>query len=330
MLLHLYGAARVYGVRQTSTPRYIATCAYCTAACTYYSLGASGMACARLLRERVVPRVQRYFVDLRVITFVMVLWIVIVVGVFVDISASAEERSPFFSVGPRPTLTFMHLAIDTHYKYNVLIFLVFMHTLVTDVIADSLTPHVLNVVQDRSNRYIPHKANTYLLVTTTWAIYCSISQLFSIFIAFAQIDLLLVRLLSDIMANAFTTHMYLHNKVHDPAKYLETTQRLAPHHPHADERQRLHDNNDSDSIDGIEMMTPRRNLCCWRLPDRRAAESAEFAPNGALTSEFELPPHPTPRGYEDVYDGSEDEPPRRTTARVKLPLPDESVAQTAV
>jgi hypothetical protein len=128
-------------------------------------------------------------------------------------------NSTFMSFGPRAELSFMKVAIDTYYKYNMLILLIILHTFITDFIADSLSPHVLNVVQDTKSKYIPHKPSTYYTITTIWAIYCSISQLFAIFIAFAQIDLMLVRMCSDIIANLVTTSLYLQEKTYDKQRF---------------------------------------------------------------------------------------------------------------
>ena len=70
--------------------------------------------------------------------------------------------------------------------------------------------------QDTKNKYIPHRAYTYYFITSAWSVYCAFTQLFVIFIAFSQLDLLLFRLASDLMANYFTLSMYLHGKIHDP------------------------------------------------------------------------------------------------------------------
>ena len=59
----------------------------------------------------------------------------------------------------------------------------------------------------------------YYIVTTIYSFYCSISQIFVIFIAFAQLDLLMVRLASDILANLLTTTLYLQDKTYDPQKF---------------------------------------------------------------------------------------------------------------
>jgi hypothetical protein len=111
----------------------------------------------------------------------------------------------------------------------MLIVMIVMHTFVTDVIADSLSPHVLNVVQDTRSRYIPHTPITYYAITSIWAVYCSISQLFMVFIAFAQFDLLMVRLLSDLLANLFTTSLYLYGKSYNPNQYHHE-QEMQPNH----------------------------------------------------------------------------------------------------
>ena len=160
---------------------------------------------------------RRIFIDLRLIALVMTAWLCIVVLIMIEIGIFSNSK--FVSYGPRAGLTFMHVTIDTYYKYNMLIVMIVMHTFITDVIADSLSPHVLNVVQDTRAKYIPHKPATYYSITTIWAIYCSISQLFMVFIAFAQLDLLLVRLFSDIFANLFTTSLYLHDKTYNPSPY---------------------------------------------------------------------------------------------------------------
>lgn len=147
----------------------------------------------------------------------MIVWLCIVICIMVELDIF--KNSDFVSFGPRKELSFMKVPIDTYYKYNILIIMIVLHTFITDFIADSLSPHVLNIVQDPKTKYIPHKPYIYFGVTTVWALYCSITQLFVIFIAFAQLDLLIVRLVSDICANFVTTTLYLHGKEYNPTKY---------------------------------------------------------------------------------------------------------------
>lgn len=167
--------------------------------------------------RRALALARRVFIDLRLIALIMGVWLGIIILIMIEIGIFSN--SSFMSYGPRKGLTFMHVSIDTYYKYNMLIVMIVMHTIITDVIADSLSPHVLNVVQDTRSKYIPHKPITYYSITTIWAVYCSISQLFMVFIAFAQFDLLIARLLSDVFANLFTTSLYLYDKNYDPHQY---------------------------------------------------------------------------------------------------------------
>jgi len=169
---------------------------------------------------------KRYFVDLRVMTALMCVWLCIVLLVLFELQIFA--RSKFVAFGPRPDLTFMHVHIDTMYKYNLLVAMIVSHTFITDVIADSLVPHVLNVIQDTKTRYIPHKASSYIFITSAWSVYCAFTQLFVIFIAFGQIDLLLFRLASDLLANYVTLTFYLHGKVHDKEMHAHSVAQQQP------------------------------------------------------------------------------------------------------
>ena len=125
----------------------------------------------------------------------------------------------------------------------MLVIMIVLHTLVSDFIADSLSPHVINTLQDIRSKYIPHPPMVYYLITSLWAMYCAVSQLFLIFLALGQMDLLLVRLFSDIAANAVTTSLYLEGKMFDPDEFHLYQHRH--HHHHS-----LEANNNNDNMNG--------------------------------------------------------------------------------
>lgn len=169
--------------------------------------------CVRIFHD--IPiYLKSFFIDLRLVSILMCIWLTTVIAIMVEIGIFSNNQ--FVAFGPRPELSFMKVPIDTYYKYNMLITMIILHTFITDFIADSLAPHVLNVVQDPKTKHIPHKPCTYISITTIWAFYSSVTQLFAIFIAFAQLDLLLVRLASDILANMVTTSLYLQGKEYKP------------------------------------------------------------------------------------------------------------------
>ena len=174
---------------------------------------------------------RRFFVDLRLIACLMGIWLFLVMLIMTEIGIF--NNPSFVAFGPRSTLTFMHVSVDTSYKYSMLVLMIVLHTVVSDFIADSLSPHVINTLQDLRCRYIPHRPIVYYVITSLWAVYCAVSQLFYIFLALGQLDLLLVRLASDIAANAITTSLYLENKEFDPQRFDDEQQQQQQQHPNA-------------------------------------------------------------------------------------------------
>lgn len=108
---------------------------------------------ARLLLL-LLGRLQRCFTNLRFILGIMCAWLVCVLGIVIDMNV--VRQSEFFSVGPNDTLMFFHSHINTWSRYNMLVCLIVFHTLITDFISDALNPNLLNVVQNRSQKYLPH------------------------------------------------------------------------------------------------------------------------------------------------------------------------------
>ena len=82
-------------------------------------------------------------------------------------------------------------------------------------------PHLLNQLQDVRCRRLPHRHAVYYGVTTVYGLYAAVSQLFMIFLALGQLDLLLVRLFSDLVANMVTTGLYLETKTYDPLALMD-------------------------------------------------------------------------------------------------------------
>ena len=157
---------------------------------------------------------RRLFRDLKRLSLLMACWLVVVIGIMVEIGVFANTT--FVAWGPRPTLSFLHVPIDTPYKYSILLVMIMIHTFISDCISDGLVPHVINQLQDVRCRRIPHRHAIYYFVTTVWSLYSAVSQLFLIFLALGQLDLLLARLFSDLAANFVTTALYLEKKAYDP------------------------------------------------------------------------------------------------------------------
>ena len=169
--------------------------------------------------RRIAPAcVRNLFCDLKRLSLLMTCWLVVVLGVMFEIGVF--DNKTFVAWGPRETLSFLHVPINTPYKYSILLAMIMIHTFISDFISDGLVPHVINQLQDVRCRRLPHQHIIYYIVTSVWSLYSAVSQLFLIFLALGQLDLLLARLLSDLLANLVTTSLYLENKVYDPREAL--------------------------------------------------------------------------------------------------------------
>lgn len=167
-----------------------------------------------------LSRLQLCFINLRFILGIMCMWLVCVLSIVIDMNV--VRKSDFFSIGPNESLMFFHSHINTWARYNMLVCLIVFHTLITDFISDALNPQLLNVVQNRSQKYIPHSKLMYYVITNVWATYISVSSLISIYIALSQCDIMLIRLFADICANMCTMYLYMEGKVYDLQRYNQS------------------------------------------------------------------------------------------------------------
>ena len=83
---------------------------------------------------------RRLFRDLKRLSLLMACWLVVVIGIMVEIGVFANTT--FVAWGPRPTLSFLHVPIDTPYKYSILLVMIMIHTFISDFISDGLVPQV--------------------------------------------------------------------------------------------------------------------------------------------------------------------------------------------
>ena len=160
--------------------------------------------------------VDAFFDDKRVVTVFLMIWLSIVLVVFKDIGLLDTK---FMTLGPSDATVFMGVTLNTWYKWGLVATFTFINTSVNDFVSDALSPWILNTITDHKTRFIPYSKLICLLITQTWSIYCNIMSVFGIFLAMSQIDFVLIRMVADLMVNAYTTTKFLRNKTFCPEKY---------------------------------------------------------------------------------------------------------------
>ena len=179
------------------------------------------------LPEMCLRAIDAFFDDKRFITVFLTCWLCMVLIVFKDIGLLDTK---FMTLGPSETTVFMGVTLNTWRKWGLVAFFTFVNTSVNDFMSDALGPWILNTITDHKTRFIPYSKWVCLAITQTWSMYCNIMSVFSIFLAMSQIDFVLIRMVADLLVNAYTTTKFLRNKTHCPRQYRMTTDMDAAEH----------------------------------------------------------------------------------------------------
>lgn len=160
--------------------------------------------------------VDALFDDKRVVTVVLMCWLLLVLVVFKDIGML---DSKFMTFGPSESTQFMGMVLNNWYRWGLVAGFTFVNTSVNDFMSDALSPWILNTITDHKTRFIPYPKWVCLTITQMWSMYCNIMSVFSIFLAMSQIDFVLIRMLADLVVNAYTTTKFIRDKTFCPEQY---------------------------------------------------------------------------------------------------------------
>jgi len=128
-------------------------------------------------------------------------------------------KSQYMRIGPSSTLTYLGMVIDTGPRYAFVVIFVVFSTSVNDFASDALSPWIQNCVMDHKSKTIPYSKWTIVFITQAWSLYCGVMSVASIALVFAQFDLIMVRLIVDLLVNQYTIRRYLKHKSHDFNRY---------------------------------------------------------------------------------------------------------------
>jgi hypothetical protein len=160
--------------------------------------------------------IDNAFDDKRVTIAFISVWFCICLGGFTWLGIFSSD---YMRVGPSLTLTYMGMLIDTMPRYMAVVVFVVVSTAVNDFASDAISPWIQNTVMDHKSRTIPYSKLTMLFITQTWSLYCGVMSVASIALVFAQFDLIMIRLVVDLLVNQYTIRRFLSNKSHDPFRY---------------------------------------------------------------------------------------------------------------
>ena len=157
------------------------------------------------------------FNDRRVITALLGIWTLVCAVTFYVIMA--VDNSPFLSFGPNTHTRLFGVALDTWPKWWCVAIYTFLSTAIAAFASDSVSPFILNTIQDHKTVYIPYSKWICLMIIQVYTCYAVVVTIIGLFVALTQIDFTLIRLASDLLVNHVTTAYFLRGKVVDRDKY---------------------------------------------------------------------------------------------------------------
>lgn len=156
------------------------------------------------------------FDDKRLGIFFLMVWLIIVIISFYDIGLFEGQ---YMCMGPSPGTKFMHITLDTWYKWSLVATFTAINTCINDFMSDAISPWLLNTITDHKTKYIPYPKYQCLAISQMWTLYCGIMGIAGIMISLTQVDFVLIRIVCDLVISMYTNYKFMKGKVYDHNRY---------------------------------------------------------------------------------------------------------------
>jgi hypothetical protein len=121
---------------------------------------------------------------------------------------SGESETRFFTFGPRDELVILDIKINTPWRYSVVVMYTIISTIARTVLQEVVSPWLIQTVQndkpkdEYAQRYAQEVAIGEVIYRWfDWFMYMNI--------LLAQVDMMLIELVGNLLAVIYTTRMYM-------------------------------------------------------------------------------------------------------------------------
>ncbi len=157
------------------------------------------------------------FDDKRLCIVCLMSWLLMVLMLFYDIGLFGGQ---YMCMGPSEDTLFMHIVLNTWYKWGLVAVFTAINTCINDFMSDSISPWLLNTITDHKTKYIQYPKYQCLVISQLWSLYCGIMGVVGMMISLTQVDFVIIRLVCDLVVNFYTNYKFMKNKVYDASKYF--------------------------------------------------------------------------------------------------------------
>jgi len=133
-------------------------------------------------------------------------WVIVCCVILVCI---INKNDPFYRFGPNENLKFIGITIDTGERYACIVTYCFLNTIIRQTVHNILQPWILLNIQDSTNK--THVKNAHEIVTLN-TVYNWFDWFVYINLLLAQIDMIIVESVSEIIVTNVITFKYIRDK----------------------------------------------------------------------------------------------------------------------
>lgn len=151
------------------------------------------------------------FEDKRATAAAMCTWLALVVASCSALGVS-DNNNKFLRFGPTDSTVVLGFRVDTWGRWVAVATFSFANTCINEFIGNSLSPWIVNTVQDAKAPEIPYSKLTCIVIVQLYSIYCHLMSLVGLSLLFSQIDLLFVRMAAEMIVSTFALTRFLQHK----------------------------------------------------------------------------------------------------------------------
>lgn len=121
---------------------------------------------------------------------------------------SHNTENPFFQIGPNDQLFILHIPINTYPRYLTILIYTACSTIVRTLQQEVVTPWIIQNIQNEKPKTTFARTIAYE-ITTIEVVYRWFDWFMYMNILLAQVDMMMVEILGNILASWATTRIYL-------------------------------------------------------------------------------------------------------------------------
>ena len=145
-----------------------------------------------------------------IVSKVFIVWMAIVCLVLTIVLCNTPDKyKTFYKFGPNENLIILGIKIDTYTKYMIIVSYSFINSIFRTIHHSFLSPWMIHNVRDEERDKVHLNHFSVYEISTVLVIYTWLDWLLYMNILLAQVDMVIIETLGELIISCITTYYYL-------------------------------------------------------------------------------------------------------------------------